>query len=530
MNNLRLPIALLLLVAGLLPGGDAWSAQAGRVQFVNGEVQVTDAAGRMRAAQKGDAINEGDTVTSAKAASAQIKMQDGGFIAVRPDTQLKFDSFKFSGKEGEPENSFFSLFKGGFRAVTGLIGRVNRQDYRITTPAATIGIRGTDHETVMVLPDNPLVLARGAEAGAYNKVNVGETSITTDKGTINVLPNQMGFAGGLDQMPQIKPININLFTVTPTPAPGAKRDEGKGEGKGGRDTAVVDNAGKAAAGDSTPTTSGPGNTTAPPGIVPPSVIINPIQTLVTPLPIQAAGGIGLFYTDPSGTWSAGGGGTVQATSTQSGGLAGFVVNNNTWGSCITNCTGASFQSGSLGSASILDQGANVLAGNLHWGRWFGQGATVTGLPPGATFLNSNLTYIGGDIPTMPITGTATYIPIGGTSPVDAAGRTGTFLGANVSVVFMTPSITVSNMQVAFAGNTYTMAGSGSFQSNGVIPSVPMTGTCTGTCAGSMNGDYAGSFTGVNAAGLALAYHIVSVQSPMMPPTFEIMGSQGFIKR
>ncbi|MDE2259291.1 MAG: hypothetical protein KGK17_03070, partial [Betaproteobacteria bacterium] len=96
MHNQQKLISVVLLGTSLLLSGNAWPAQAGRVQFVNGEVQVTDAAGQTHSVQKGDAINEGDTLTSAKAASAQIKMQDGGFVAVRPDTQLKFDSFKFS--------------------------------------------------------------------------------------------------------------------------------------------------------------------------------------------------------------------------------------------------------------------------------------------------------------------------------------------------------------------------------------------------------------------------------------------------
>jgi hypothetical protein len=39
------------------------------------------------------------------------------------------------------------------------------------------------------------------------------------------LPNQMGFAGGMDQMPQLQPINLNIFTVTPAPLPQAKGDK-----------------------------------------------------------------------------------------------------------------------------------------------------------------------------------------------------------------------------------------------------------------------------------------------------------------
>lgn len=212
MKNSKLLLALSGLVALMLQVGATWGATAGYVQFVNGQVSLTTEKGVTHALQKGEAVNEGDTVSTKPAASAQIRMQDGGFIAVRPDTQLKFDSFKFTGQAGKPESSFFSLFRGGFRAVTGLIGRINKQDYRITTPAATIGVRGTDHETVYLPKSMP-----GAMAGAYSKVNIGETSLTTNKGTVNVLPNQMGFAGGLNQAPQLQPINTTIFTVSAAP-------------------------------------------------------------------------------------------------------------------------------------------------------------------------------------------------------------------------------------------------------------------------------------------------------------------------
>lgn len=546
MNKQRWSLMLSLILMGCSVVTSAWSAQAGRVQFVHGEVSVSDLTGRVQLMQKGATINEGDTVISASNASAQIKMMDGGFIAVRPDTRLKFDSFKFSSKEGEPENSFFSLFKGGFRAITGLIGKLNKQDYRITTPSATIGIRGTDHETVVVPPDSPTAQSGQAAAGTYNKVNSGATSLTTDAGSVNVLPNQMGFAGGQNQMPKIQPINMNLFAVAPPPAPEAKMESGdadtsgdKATEKGGnaeatsdRDTAVVDNAATTAAGNATTVTAVGVNSSLPTSIAPPPVIVTLGQT-VAAIPTQAAGAIGFFFTDAGGTKTTGGSGIVQVTPTASGGLGSFTTNAS-FTTCIANCVYTIFfQSGSIGTASLLDQGANVLAGNLHWGRWFGQGATVTGLPAGTTLLNSNLTYIGGDIPTMPITGTATYLPVGGTSPVDSSGKAGQFLGANVTVMFGSKGIAVNNMSIAFGGNTYTMGGTGTFLANGVIPSVPMTGTCAGTCAAgtTMNGDYVGAFTGVNAAGLGLAYHVSTTgQVTGAPPAFEIMGSQAFIKQ
>lgn len=252
-----------LLVAGLMVLSQAaYAGIAGNVQFVIGSVQVTNASGQTHAVQKSDVVHESDTVNTAKGATAQIKMRDGGFVVIRSDSQLKFDTFVFSGEQDGSERSFFSLIRGGIRTITGLIGQKNKSNYRIATPTSTIGIRGTDHETFVVVPGSEL--AATVPAGTYNKVNVGETAMTTDKGTINILPNQMGFVGGLNQMPQLQPINLNIFTVTPTPL---AQKGGKGAV---RDNTVVDNVvqGQAAAPGQTvpknhiqtPITSRPGPT------------------------------------------------------------------------------------------------------------------------------------------------------------------------------------------------------------------------------------------------------------------------------
>jgi len=235
-KNSTVFLGVFLAACLMMLGQAAYAGIAGHAQFVNGQVQITNAAGQTRALKKGDAVNESDTVTTAKGATAQIKMRDGGIIAVRPDSQLKFDSFVFEGKEDGNERSFFSLLKGGFRAITGLVGQKNKANYRITTAGSTIGVRGTDHETFVVMPGSEL--AATVPVGTYNKVNVGETTMTTSKGTINILPNQMGFAAA-DQMPQLQPVNLTLFTVVPSPALQGKAGQAQGAG---RTSAVVDGA------------------------------------------------------------------------------------------------------------------------------------------------------------------------------------------------------------------------------------------------------------------------------------------------
>ena len=240
-NIFKLLFGLATILVLASNSSSVYAAIAGRVQYVHGKVQLTTATGVTYAIKKGDAVNEGDTLLSSPTAAAQIKMADGGMIAMRADTKLKIDRFVFDGQQDGTERSFFSLFKGGFRAITGTIGKQNKVNYRITTPATTIGIRGTDHETFVVTPDSPL--AATTPGGTYNKVNLGETSMTTEKGTIFVLPNQMGFVGAADEIPKLQPINLNIFTVTGQPVLHGSVDKHEGKLERGsemRESATMD--------------------------------------------------------------------------------------------------------------------------------------------------------------------------------------------------------------------------------------------------------------------------------------------------
>ena len=43
---------------------------------------------------------------------------------------MKFDRFSHAGENDRDSSMFISLLKGGFRSVTGLIGRLNREYLR----------------------------------------------------------------------------------------------------------------------------------------------------------------------------------------------------------------------------------------------------------------------------------------------------------------------------------------------------------------------------------------------------------------
>jgi hypothetical protein len=160
---------------------------AGKVTLVEGDVRVSDARGQTRIPKSGDPVYKGERIVTGANGEVHFDMEDGGYIGVRPKTNMSIEDFK---AEGGPDDRFIlNLLQGSFRSITGWIARVNRQNYAVRTPTATIGVRGTEHE--------PLVIPEGGnegEPGTYDRVHNGETEIRTPLGTVGVKANQAGFA------------------------------------------------------------------------------------------------------------------------------------------------------------------------------------------------------------------------------------------------------------------------------------------------------------------------------------------------
>ena len=160
---------------------------AGSVELSEGEVQVFDANKKPRAVVPGDKIHEGDSVVTGKDGELHLAMEDGGFIGVRPDTRMRFTRYQANGES--TDTSVIGLLTGTVRSVTGWIGKYNMNGYQIRTPTAAVGVRGTDHET-LVIPQGQ----GNDEAGTYDKVNIGGTTLTTKHGKIDIGPDRAGFA------------------------------------------------------------------------------------------------------------------------------------------------------------------------------------------------------------------------------------------------------------------------------------------------------------------------------------------------
>jgi len=182
---------------------------AGKVLFIVGQVEAQN-SGQVRSLAKGDSVRVGDTLSSAKGATLQLRMEDGGTIVLRPDSQLSIENFVYSGVQDGNERLALALLRGGFRAVTGEIGHLHKENYSIHTPNAEVGILGTDHETVFVPADQQGQIA-GVEPGTYNHVISGATILHSQQGKLRIQPNQTGYAGLSGASPAIIGTPLPIF-------------------------------------------------------------------------------------------------------------------------------------------------------------------------------------------------------------------------------------------------------------------------------------------------------------------------------
>ena len=195
---------------GVSPEAEPSAIQlAGNVIYSQGIVEAKS-NGRSRQLAKGDPVCVGETIVTSRSGKLQIKMTDDGLVAVRPGTQLKIEKYVYSGTA--EDTSVFALLNGASRFVTGKIGKNYPQNDLIRTQTATIGVRGTDHEATVILPgDN-----RGYLSGTYDRVNTGVTFIRTERGEIDIHPNQVGLAADIGEMPTLLKDIPDFYITAPS--------------------------------------------------------------------------------------------------------------------------------------------------------------------------------------------------------------------------------------------------------------------------------------------------------------------------
>jgi hypothetical protein len=170
--------------------------RAGVARFVVGDASISDASGK-RTLIIGEVLREGHVIETGPASEAHIVFDDGGYLALRPNSRLQIDKVKIAGDFSD--NLAMTLFAGAMRSITGWVGKFDRKNYQLSAVTATVGIRGTDHEVAIIADGEE---RKGEVSGVHNWVNEGGTTLKNAGGTIDVDASHAAWAGLKGQAPQ----------------------------------------------------------------------------------------------------------------------------------------------------------------------------------------------------------------------------------------------------------------------------------------------------------------------------------------
>jgi hypothetical protein len=120
----------------------------GRVALLRGKASAVDGEDRTRALSTGAAVYESDRLQTGIQSIAVIAFNDESRVTMSPNTVFRIEQHRYRPESPKESNAFLRFVRGGLRLVTGLIGKLNRPSWRVGTPTATIGIRGTGFDLV----------------------------------------------------------------------------------------------------------------------------------------------------------------------------------------------------------------------------------------------------------------------------------------------------------------------------------------------------------------------------------------------
>jgi hypothetical protein len=236
-NPVSAPKALIASLA--IATGVAFAADpVATVTHSSGTVSVKRGSDPSKLLAVKSEVFEGDRISTEADTYTRLKFKDGSEVVLRPNTQMVVANYAYREEKPEADNALLNLIKGGLRSVTGLLGKRNKDKFGVTTPTATIGIRGTNFGLLLCNSDCggiPTVTGKPLENGLHIDVADGAVIASNKGGNLQFNVGQFGFVKDANTPPVLVP-PANGVRVT---IPGSIRNPdaaGKSVGKGGGDS------------------------------------------------------------------------------------------------------------------------------------------------------------------------------------------------------------------------------------------------------------------------------------------------------
>ena len=138
------------LAAGLLifTFNQAVADTVANVAAMRGDVNA-QASGTSRELTQGDTVAVQDTVRTGDKSFAVLQFVDGAKVTVKPNSTLVIEEYVFSGDDNDFREFLDAAHERGLRVITGAMAKSHPENYKVKTPVALMGVRGTEFSIVL---------------------------------------------------------------------------------------------------------------------------------------------------------------------------------------------------------------------------------------------------------------------------------------------------------------------------------------------------------------------------------------------
>jgi hypothetical protein len=192
-----LKFAVLTAAVSTVAGTASAQQRIGEAAAVQNQVQRVSTSGPA-SLSVGGSVFRNETIRTGAASAARLVFLDQTNLSVGPSSSVVLNQFVYSG--GSTAQAIgVNLVRGAFRFSTGAS---DKSAYRINTPVATIGVRGTildissqGGRTLVTMVDNSEALVCSIGAGQCITLSgAGDSVIVTSAGIVRVPPGTPRFS------------------------------------------------------------------------------------------------------------------------------------------------------------------------------------------------------------------------------------------------------------------------------------------------------------------------------------------------
>ena len=220
------------------------AALVGTVSLVLGRATIESGSGKLsRTVKPGSQVRVHDQIVTSTNGHVHIRFVDDALISVRPDSRLEITRYDYDPARPALSTVKFDLIEGITRAISGKAAKAARQRFRLNTPIAAIGVRGTDFtvsakagSTRALVNEGSIVLAPFSEdcrADAFGPC--GTNSIELSSATMEVIE-----LDGSTPLPRLVPATDaqNMTAMRTGVQQAIRSSQGADEASGAEDNGV----------------------------------------------------------------------------------------------------------------------------------------------------------------------------------------------------------------------------------------------------------------------------------------------------